>query len=219
MSAYLGYLVLVLQGALITLQLTVCGFALALVLAFAFGLGRLSERGLVRTIAIAYIEFFRGTSIFVQLFFAYFVLPLYGVSFTPLQAGTLILGLNVGAYSAEVVRSAIQAVPREQKEAGIALNLTRFQSMRHIVMPQALVIMMPTLGNNAIELMKATAIVSVISLSDMTFQAQIVRGQTGSTALPFLTILLVYFLFSVVISSIARRIEASLSCGSEGLRV
>jgi polar amino acid transport system permease protein len=219
MSGALVYLALILQGALVTLQLTVLGFVLALTFAFLFGLARTSGVFFLRAISVVYIEFFRGTSIFVQLFFAYFVLPLFGISFTPLQAGILILGLNVGAYGAEVVRSAIQAVPLEQKEACIALNLTSFQSMRHIILPQALVIMLPTLGNNAIELMKATSVVSVISLADMTFQAQIVRGQTGSTAVPFISILLIYFFFSLVISFVTRRLESRLSRGTEGLRI
>ena len=219
MTEQLGYLALILKGALITLQLTVFGFILALALAFLFGIARTSGVFFLELTSVVYIEFFRGTSIFVQLFFAYFVLPLYGISFTPLHAGLLILGLNVGAYGAEVVRSAIQAVPPEQKEACIALNLTTFQSMRHIILPQALLIMLPTLGNNAIELMKATAVVSIISLADMTFQAQIVRGQTGSTAIPFITILLIYFFFSLIISFVTRQLERWLSRGTEGLRV
>jgi polar amino acid transport system permease protein len=218
MSENLGYLVLILQGTLVTLQLTVFGYMLALSLAFLFGLARISSVFVVRAVSIAYIEFFRGTSIFVQLFFVYFVLPLHGFSLTPMQAGVLVLGLNVGAYGAEIVRSGIQTVPREQKEACIALNLTAFQSMRYVIMPQALVIMLPTLGNNAIELMKATAVVSVISLADMTFQARIVRSQTGSTAFPFVAILLIYFLVSLAISFLVRTLEAWLSKGTEGVR-
>jgi polar amino acid transport system permease protein len=218
MSENLGYLVLILQGVLVTLQLTVFGCMLALALAFLLGLARISGIVVLRAASIAYIEFFRGTSIFVQLFFVYFVLPLHGFSLTPMEAGILVLGLNVGACGAEVVRSGIGTVPREQKEACSALNLTAFQSMRYVILPQALVIMLPTLGNNAIELMKATAVVSVISLADMTFQAQIVRGQTGSTAFPFVTILLIYFLFSLAISFLVRRLETWLSKGTEGMR-
>jgi polar amino acid transport system permease protein len=219
MSESLRYLGLIVEGAEVTVALTVCGFALALVFAFVFGLARTSRRSVIRYLAVVYIEIFRGTSIFVQLFFAYFVLPLFGLSFTPLQVGILVLGLNVGAYAAEVVRGAIQAVPREQKEACVALNLSRFQSMRYVLMPQALVIMLPTLGNNAIELLKATAVISVISLPDMTFQAQVVRLQTGSTAIPFLTILVIYFSISLVISLIARMLENWVGKGSEGVRV
>ncbi len=106
-----------------TLELTVLGSALALVMAFLAGLGRLSRFFALRALATAYIEFFRGTSIFVQLFWVYFVLPFAGVTLTPLQAGVLALGLNVGAYGAEVVRGAVQSIGREQREACIALNL------------------------------------------------------------------------------------------------
>ena len=115
MGDWSGYLTLILQGALVTAQLTVMGSALALVAAFTAGLGRVSRFMAVRALATAYIEFFRGTSIFVQLFWAYFVLPFAGITLTPLQAGVLALGLNVGAYGAEVVRGAILAVPKAQR--------------------------------------------------------------------------------------------------------
>ena len=216
MDHWLGYIGLILDGAVVTLELTVLGCALALVAAFTAGLGRLSRFGAVRWLATAYIEFFRGTSIFVQLFWAYFVLPLFGLPLTPLQAGVLALGLNVGAYGAEVVRGAVLAVPREQHEACVALNLTRWQRMRHVILPQALVIMLPTFNNNAIELLKGTAVVSLISLADMTFQAQVVRAQTGNTMVPFLTILVLYFLMASVITVLIRGLERRLS---EGLDV
>ncbi len=214
-----GYIGLILQGAWVTVQLTLMGSALAVVVAFAAGLGRLSRFMAVRALATTYIEFFRGTSIFVQLFWVYFVLPFAGITLTPLQAGVLALGLNVGAYGAEVVRGAVKAIGREQREACIALNLTRFQAMRHIVLPQALPLMLPTFGNNAIELLKGTAVVSLISLSDMTFQAQVVRAQTGSTLIPFATILLLYFVMAWLISFGMRWLERRVSRGLDGVRV
>ena len=213
MDQWVGYIDLILDGAVVTIQLTVMGCALALVVAFAAGLGRLSRFAALRWLATAYIEFFRGTSIFVQLFWAYFVLPLLGFPLTPLQAGVLALGLNVGAYGAEVVRGAVLAIPREQTEACVALNLTRWQRLRYVILPQALVIMLPTFNNNAIELLKGTAIVSLISLADMTFQAQVVRAQTGNTAVPFLTILVLYFLIASVITGLIRGLERRLSKG------
>lgn len=213
-----GYLWLILEGALVTVQLTVYGCAFALVVAFAAGLARVSRLRLVRAVAVAYIEFFRGTSIFVQLFWAYYVLPLLGLTLSPLQAGVLALGLNVGAYGAEVVRGAVRSIGRDQREACVALNLTRFQALRHVILPQAVVLMLPTFGNNAIELMKATAIVSLISLGDMTFQAQVVRSQTGNTLMPFLTILVLYFAFASVISLLIRTIEARMARGLDGVR-
>ena len=218
MEMWLGYMRLILDGAWITIQLTVYGCAFALAVAILAGLGRISPLAPVRWISVAYIEFFRGTSIFVQLFWIYYVLPLMGFTFSPMQAGVLALGLNVGAYGAEVVRSAIQAVDEGQKEAAVAVNLTGYQTMRHVILPQAFVIMLPTFGNNAIELLKGTAIVSLISLSDMTFQAQVVRAQTGNTAIPFITILVLYFAIASVISFAVRSLEKRLSRGLDGVR-
>lgn len=218
MGDWSGYLGLILQGALVTAQLTVMGSALALVAAFAAGLGRIAPVAPIRWLATIYIEFFRGTSIFVQLFWVYFVLPFAGITLSPLMAGVLALGLNVGAYGAEVVRGAILSVPKDQYEATIALNLTKFQRLRHVILPQALPLMLPTFGNNAIELLKATAVVSLISLTDMTFQAQIVRAQTGSTLLPFATILILYFAMAMIIATGVRALERRLTRGLDGVR-
>ncbi len=213
-----GYVGLMFEGAWVTVQLTLLGCILALAIAFTVGLARLSRSRSVSGLALCYIEFFRGTSIFVQLFWAYFVLPLLGVPLTPMQSGVLVLGLNVGSYAAEVVRGAILAIPREQTEACVALNLTRWQRMRYVILPQAVVIMLPTFGNNAIELLKATAVVSLISLSDLTFQAQVVRLQTGSTAIPFLTALVVYYVMSSVITHSVRGLERRLGAGLDVTR-
>jgi polar amino acid transport system permease protein len=218
MQSWFSFIPLILEGALVTAGLTLAGCALALVMAFVAGLGRLSTSAPLRWLATCYIEFFRGTSIFVQLFWAYFVLPLFGLTLTPLEAGILALGLNVGAYGAEVVRGGVQSIGREQHEACRALNLTRWQGLRHVILPQALVLMLPTFCNNAIELLKATAVVSLISLSDMTFQAQVVRAQTGNTAVPFITILLLYFVMALALSRSIRGIEKRLARGLEGVR-
>jgi polar amino acid transport system permease protein len=218
MGPWSGYFSLILQGAVVTIELTIMGSALALVMAFLAGLGRLSRHRPVRWLATAYIEFFRGTSIFVQLFWAYFVLPFAGLSLTPLQAGVLGLGLNVGAYGAEVVRGAVLSVGKEQHEARVALNLSRWQGMRHIILPQAFLVMLPTFGNNAIELLKGTSVVSLISLADVTFQAQVVRSQTGSTLIPFGTALVLYFAMASVISALTRALERRLAHGLDGVR-
>jgi polar amino acid transport system permease protein len=218
MVDWFGYLSLILQGAVVTAKLTLMGSAFALVMAFAAGLGRLAPVAPVRWLATIYIEFFRGTSVFVQLFWVYFVLPFAGITLSPLMAGVLALGLNVGAYGAEVVRGAVLSVPKDQYEACVAVNLSRFQRMWHVILPQALPLMLPTFGNNAIELLKGTAVVSLISLSDMTFQAQVVRSQTGSTLIPFATILVLYFAMSLVISFAVRGLERRMTRGLDGVR-
>ncbi|NTY38052.1 ectoine/hydroxyectoine ABC transporter permease subunit EhuC [Burkholderia diffusa] len=218
MNTWLSYLELILKGAEITLELTILGSMLALVMAFIAGIGRSSRLGAMRIAATAYVEFFRGTSVFVQLFWVYFALPILGVSLTPLQAGVLALGLNVGAYGAEAVRGAIAAIGKEQRGACVALNLSRYQAMRHVILPQALPLMLPTFGNNAIELLKGTAVVSLISLADMTFQAQTVRAQTGNTIIPFVTILLLYYGASCVITFGIRKYEKNITAGLDGIR-
>jgi polar amino acid transport system permease protein len=213
MQGWLAYIPFMLEGALVTAQLTIYSCALALVFAFVAGLGRLSAHRAIRIAAATYVEFFRGTSVFVQLFFAYFVLPLFGLTLTPMQAGVAALSLNLGAYGAEVVRGAIRSIGRDQYEACRALNLTPWQSLRHVIVPQAFVLMLPVFGNNAVELLKGTAAVSLISLADLTFQAQVVRAQTGNALMPFLFILVVYYAMSSVILAFVRMLERRLSRG------
>ena len=215
---WLGYIQLMLEGALVTVELTVYGSIIAFFGAFILGLAKLSPWFPLRWLAIVYIEFFRGSSIFVQLFWAYFVLPLIGFPLSALATGIMVLGLNVSAYGAEVVRGAILTVPKEQWEASVALNLTKFQRMRHIILPQAIVVMLPTFSNNVIELMKASAVVSLISLADLTFQSQVIRLQTGNTLLPFAGALLIYFILSLIIVYGIRRIENKMAEGLDVVR-
>tara|TARA_R110002094_G_scaffold53502_5_gene64871 strand:+ start:441 stop:1112 length:672 start_codon:yes stop_codon:yes gene_type:complete len=215
---WLGYIQLMLEGALVTVELTVYGSIIAFFGAFILALAKLSSWFPLRWLAIVYIEFFRGSSIFVQLFWAYFVLPLIGFPLSALATGIMVLGLNVSAYGAEVVRGAILTVPKEQWEASVALNLTKFQRMRHIILPQAIVVMLPTFSNNVIELMKASAVVSLISLADLTFQSQVIRLQTGNTLLPFAGALLIYFILSLIIVYGIRRIENKMAEGLDVVR-
>ncbi|RWK66801.1 ectoine/hydroxyectoine ABC transporter permease subunit EhuC [Mesorhizobium sp.] len=213
LDATLGYGQFILSGALATVELTIFSCALALLMAFLAGLALLSRYFRVRGLARIYVEFFRGTSIFVQLFAAYFVLPLAGISLSPVQAGVLAIGLNGGAYGAEVVRAGIQAIGRDQTEATIALNLTRWQAMRWVILPQAVVVMLPSFGNLAIEIMKSTAVASLVTVSELTFQAQMVRSQTGGTAMPFLLILVTYLVIASVLMTLVRWLERRFSRG------
>ncbi|WP_026187708.1 ectoine/hydroxyectoine ABC transporter permease subunit EhuC [Ensifer sp. BR816] len=192
---------LILRGLQTTVSLTIFSLTLALVVSFLAGLGRLSKNSAVRAAAIAYIEFFRGTSLFVQLFWAFYVLPFMGVELSPMQAAVLALGFNYGAYGAEVVRASINAIGRDQWEGCVALNLNYFQRLRHVIIPQAIVIMLPPFGNLAVTLLKSTAIASLIALPDLTYQAQLVRNQTGQTLLPFAIIMIIYFAISTFLKS------------------
>lgn len=200
-------------GVGITIQLTVLSSVLAFMLAFLMGLGRLSKYKPVRFATTAYVEFFRGTSLLVQLFWAYFVLPLFGLELTALQTGILVLGLNYGAYASEIVRSSIIAIPKSQIEAGVALNMTSTQIMFRIVLPQALRMMLPPFGNLLIELLKGTALVSMITLSDLMFQGAQLRTTTLRTTEVFSLVLIMYFLLAYPLIIATRKLEQRLSRG------
>ena len=195
------------KGLMVTVQITVAAAVLAAVLALVAGLARLAPTRWLRLPAAAYVEVFRGTSALVQLFWFYFVLPFFGVQLSAFAAGVIVLGLNTGAYGSEVVRGAIQAVPRAQREAAAALNLTRLQALRRVVLPQALPAMLPPAGNLAIELLKNTALVSLITITELTFSAQILRAETLRSAEIFTLVLVLYFAAALVITGGVRRLE------------
>lgn len=196
-----------LEGLWVTIQVTTGGMVVAFAAAWIAGLARLYGPKYVRWVAVAYVEVFRGTSALVQLYWFYFALPFLGLELSAMQTGILVLGLNIGAYGAEVVRGAIQSVDKGQKEASVALNLSGMQTLWHVVVPQAAVAMMPPAGNLLVELMKATALVSLITLSDLTFQAQILRSETMRTTEVFLLLLAFYFVLALTITRTFRLIE------------
>ncbi|CAB3658454.1 MULTISPECIES: ectoine/hydroxyectoine ABC transporter permease subunit EhuC [Achromobacter] len=196
-----------LQGLAVTLEIMAGAVVLAVPLALAAGIGRLSSVRPLRWIAAVYVEVFRGTSALVQLFWFYFVLPLFGVQLPAMLVGIVVLALNAGAYGAEVVRGAIRAVPPGQREAGIALNLTRGQIMRRIVVPQAVPAMLPPAGNLLIELLKNTALVSLITITDLTFRGQLLRSETLRTTEIFTLMLLMYFAVALLITAGVRLLE------------
>lgn len=205
-----------LDGTWITLQVTILAAGLGTILSILSGLAGLSAFRAVRWANQVYVDIFRGTSAIVQLFWIFFALPLLGLSISPLTAGFITLGLNMGSYGSEVVRGAVRAVPRGQTEAAIALNLTSFDRMRHIIFPQAAVAMLPPYGNLLIELLKASALVSLITLSDLTFEAQKLRvNGTASTAVLFSLVLVVYFAIALAITGLVRVAESYLSRGLE----
>lgn len=200
-----------LSGLKVTLLLTLGGALFGIIAAVIAGLARLSPVAPVRWLAAIYIEVFRGTSALVQLFWFYFVLPLLGLTLPATTVGIVVLGLNAGAYGAEVVRGAIVAVPKGQWEAAISLNFSRNQTMRRIILPQAVPAMLPPAGNLLIELLKNTALVSLITITDLTFSAQILRAETLKTTEIFSLVLLMYFAAAMVIALLMRLVERWLS--------
>ena len=200
------------EGAIVTVQQSVLAAVLAILIALAMGLMRLSNQLAVRGVATVYIEIFRGTSLLVQLFWIFFVLPLFGITLEKFTAGFIAVGMNLGAYGAEVVRGAIQSVPRGQYEAALALNLSPVKRMMRIILPQAFIAMLPPWGNLLIELLKGTALVALISVTDLMFQAKQINGSTFLSAEAFGTALIIYYLMArLVISPGMRMLEAFMA--------
>lgn len=207
------YLPPLLEGAAITAQLAAYSTVLGAVVAFALGLGRFHRCAWVRGLCTAVVEFFRGTSLLVQLFWLFFALPLvaeamgYDWRLSPMLAGILALSLNIGAYGAEVVRGALQAVRSGQLEAGLSLGLTPRQALWRVRLPQALPEMMPSLGNLAVQNLKDTALVSLISLADMAFRAEQIRNLTQDSVTVYTMLLLMYFGMALVLAGMMKALE------------
>ncbi|MBZ4022294.1 ectoine/hydroxyectoine ABC transporter permease subunit EhuC [Rhodobacter sp. TJ_12] len=188
-----------LDGTLMTAAQFLCATVLAIAIALIAGLMKLSHNRLIRTPAVIYIEIFRGTSLLVQLYWIFFVLPLFGLTLEKFTAGFVAVGMNLGAYGAELVRGGIQSVPRGQWEAAYALSLSPAKRMWRIILPQALVNMLPPWGNLLIELLKGTALVSLISVADLMFEAKQINGSTFLSAQAFGTALIIYYIFARLI--------------------
>lgn len=201
------------DGASITLQVTAGAAVVAFILSVIAGLARLSTVWLIRTLASVYVEVIRGTSVLVQLFWIYFALPLFGVQLDALAAGILAIGLNYGAYGSEVVRGSILAIDEGQTEASIALNMTPLQRMRIVILPQALLRMLPAFGNLLVELIKGTALVSLITLTDLTFVGHQLNTTTFRTMEIFLALLVFYFCIGYPLTLLVRWLERKLAVG------
>jgi polar amino acid transport system permease protein len=202
-----------LDGALITIEITLGAAVVAVIMAFVAAIAKMYGPRPARWLAIGYIEVFRGTSALVQLFWLFFVLPHFGLTLEPLSVAIMALGLNLGAYGAEVVRGAIASVHRGQWEASIALNMTRMTALRRIIVPQAFVRMIPPWGNLFIELLKATSLVSLITISDLTFRAQQMNQTTFRTIEIFSIVLVFYLAMSSIITVAMRALEERAAAG------
>ncbi|MGW1891602.1 ectoine/hydroxyectoine ABC transporter permease subunit EhuC [Streptomyces sp. NPDC002004] len=197
-----------LPGIWITLQVLVYSAALAFAIAFPIGILRTSRLWIVRFLAGAYFEIFRGTSALVLMLWMAFAVPLLlGVQFVPMAVGVLGLGLTYGAYASEIVRGALAAVPAGQREAGVALSFTRMQRLRRIELPQAWPEMIPPFNNLLIELLKGTALVSAVLVTDMTFAGNLLRLAKNESAPVYSLLLLLYFVLAFVLTRGMRALE------------
>ncbi len=208
---FLSLLPPLLQGAAVTIEVSIVSYLIALCAGLAIGLARISRLWPVRFMAAGYVQFVRGTPLLLQLFFIYYVLPYANIVLTPFQAGVLGLSLNYSAYMAEVFRAGIAAVPKGQTEAAVSLALTRRQLMTYIVIPQALRIVTPPIGNFFVSIFKDSALVSVITMKDLMFTGQILASSTFRHFEIFAIVAGIYFMLSYPAAKLVEVVEHRLN--------
>jgi polar amino acid transport system permease protein len=189
------YFPFLLKGAVLTLQISILSLLLGIVCGLVAALCKIGNNPVLRSLASFYIWLIRSTPLLVQLFIIYFGLPQMGIDLGPFLSGVLGLGLNVGAYNAETIRGGIVSIPSGQTEAARSLAMSGALTMRRIILPQALRIIIPPLGNNFIILIKDTSLVSTITLVELTLTAQ---RFIGSTYKPFEMYLMAAALYAVM---------------------
>jgi len=202
-----------LRGAVMTILLTVVSMALALLAGMVLALMRLSRNRKFNLISGAYIEGIRGTPLLVQLFIIYYGLPQYGIRLDAFTAGVLGLSMNYSAYLAEVYRAGILAIDRGQWEAGGSIGLSRTSLLRYIILPQAVRILLPPVGNYFISMLKDSALVSTISIIELMRAAQLRVAITFRAMDIYLLVALIYFLMSYPIALFIRYYERKASRG------
>lgn len=200
-ATFLDYLPLLLKGVPVTLGVTLLAMALAVPVSVILAIGRDSRFAAARWPAGFVIELFRGTSALVQLFWAFYVLPLFGINLSPLTAGVLVLGLNEGSYFSEVVRAALRNIPVGQHEASAALHLPRRYHFFRVILPQALPLMIPPFGNALVTMLKFTALVSLVTIQDLSFRANLIRNSLGSSDEVYSATLVIYFALALMLGT------------------
>ena len=211
LKQYLSFVPLLLRGALVTLEISIASMTLAILLGLMLAIIRVFGNRLVAWPAVAFIEVIRGTPLLIQLFIIFYGLPSLGIRLTPFWAAVIGLGMNYAAYEAENYRAGIQAVPRGQLDAALALGLTRTQTIRKIVLPQAVRLVIPPVTNDFIALLKDSSLVSVITMVELTK----VYGQLASTYYDYIGLgilaALIYFLMGLPIARLSRYVETRLA--------
>ncbi|QDI92365.1 amino acid ABC transporter permease [Salicibibacter halophilus] len=198
-------------GLWYTFMITIVGVAVGCVIGTVFGLMRLANNRLISTIAAIYVEVVRGTPLLAQIFFLHFGVPnLIGFSMDALISGYIILAINSGAYIAEIVRGGVQSVDKGQLEAGMSLGLNGYQTMRYIIWPQAVKIMIPPFGNQFIISLKDTSLLATIAVGELIYQAQQFTALTFDAFEAYFMVCLFYLVMTIPASLFLRFTERRL---------
>lgn len=208
----LDYAPYFMRGLLYTLGFSISGIIFGTILGLVIALGRMSNIPFISVIFKLYISLFRGTPLFVQILIINFgVVPVIVGHSNPYIAGTLALSLNAAAYIAETFRSGIQSIDNGQTEAARTLNLSSFDTMRFIIMPQAIKVVIPPLGNEFISLIKDSSLISAISAPEITYWAQAMNAQYYIVWTPYLTVAVLYLILTLTASHLMGILERRMA--------
>ena len=194
-----------------TLKVSLIALLIGLLLGIVICLAKISTIKVLNVLATIYVEVIRNTPILVQIMIIYFALPEVGISFTPFMSAIIALSINSGAYVSEIFRSGILAIDKGQMEAGRSLGLSYFQTMKFIILSQALKNSLPALGNEFISLVKESSIVYFVGVADIMFAANTVKNATYETFGPYLIAAAIYFIITSVLSFLVKRLEKKLA--------
>jgi cystine transport system permease protein len=194
-------------GLYFTIPLTLITFVLGLILAFLVAIGRLSGNKLVVAITKFYVWVFRGTPLLVQIFILFYGFPSLGITLNPFPAAVIAFTLNKGAYSSEIIRAAILSIPKGQWEAAYSIGMTKSQAMRRIILPQAVRVSLPPLGNSFISLVKDTSLAATITVTELFQKGQQIASVTYEPLWLYIEVAFIYLLFSTVLSFLQSHLE------------
>lgn len=195
----------------VTIPLTIIGFACAMIIALIMAMVQYAKVPILSQLSRLYIWVFRGTPLLVQLFLAFYGLPKLGIVLSAFPCAVIVFSLNEGAYCAETMRAALEAVPAGQVEAGYCIGLSYVQIMAKIVLPQAMRTAFPSLSNNLISMLKDTSLAAEITVADMFMAAQKIVGRTYEAFWLYAEVALIYLFYSTILTLIQRRLEKKLS--------
>ena len=199
---------LLLLGAVITVKITSMSVALGIVIGLFAGIARICRVKPLRWISAVYVDFFRGTPLLVQIFLFYFAVPVItGQRIDPYVAAVGSCGINSGAYIAEIVRAGIQSIDEGQMEAGRSLGMTWTQTMRYVIVPQAMKRVIPLLGNEFIALLKDSSLVSVIGFEELTRRGQLIIAKTYASLEIWFSVAIIYLVMTLTISRFVAFLE------------
>ncbi|WP_440466294.1 amino acid ABC transporter permease [Pseudomonas sp. YH-1] len=207
----LDFLPILLNGAVVTVQVTIASFLLSSLIGLAFALMMVSKVRAVALFGISVVNVIRGLPIIVQLFYIYFVLPDFGVQLSAMQAGIIGLGIAYSAYQAENFRAGIQAIQQGQIEAAESLGMRGPMIMRRVVLPQAFRIALPPYGNTLVMMLKDSSLVSTITVAEMTRAGQLIASSTFENMTVYTLVALLYLALSLPLSFALRRLEARIA--------